>query len=90
MSFLQLPAGFHRLLVINNTNNYLNNDVQDLENSTNDSEERNKLVNAVALITEMAQYIEQSRRTSDNFLRLAEIQKRLNGFTEVHALDSYT
>jgi hypothetical protein len=35
------------------------------------------------MISEMAQYIEQSKRTSDNFLRLAEVQKKLHGLKEV-------
>jgi hypothetical protein len=48
-----------------------------------DKEEHGKLGEAVRVISEMAQYIEQSKRTSDNFLRLAEIQKKMHGLREV-------
>ncbi len=50
-----------------------------------DAEEHAKLGEAVQMISELAQYIDQSKRTSDNFLRLAEIQKKLHGLKEVHA-----
>ncbi len=62
--------------------------VQDLHRSTDpvtDAEEHAKLGEAVQMISELAQYIDQSKRTSDNFLRLAEIQKKLHGLKEVHA-----
>lgn len=59
--------------------------LKDLHRSTDpvtDTEEHAKLGEAVQMISELAQYIDQSKRTSDNFLRLAEIQKKLHGLKE--------